>query len=71
MDGLRDEPVPAPQQPFCSIAQLKISIFKNKIGFLEHVQSGETNDKTRKPSEKLDRRRLDAAVAAVQISVEQ
>jgi hypothetical protein len=49
----------------------KFRFSRTKIGFLEHVQSGETNDKTRKPSEKLDRRRLDAAVAAVQISVEQ
>jgi len=58
-----DGPVPALQQPFYFIAQLKISmVIRTKIGFLDLIQSGETNDKTRKPSDELDKKRFDAAV---------
>jgi len=49
----------------------KFRFGKTKIDFLDHVQSGETNDKTQKPLQTLDRRRFDAAVVAVQINFEQ
>jgi len=49
----------------------KFRFGKTKTDFLDHVQSGETNDKTQKLSQTLDRRRFNAAVVAVQINFEQ